>query len=102
MRLGSLLHSHPLHLPPVWQGQSQVELDIMLLGKDTCGVCDAGDLGHSLDHSLVCYAWSAIVLRELERCSWGVDSEIVSVVEVQGCCGGSYLPFYAAHWTYYH
>ena len=56
LQLGLRLHSHPRH-PLHSQGHLQPQseqIDIFLLGKDTCGVGYACNLCYSLDHSLVC------------------------------------------------
>ena len=75
-RLDLLLHLHPPHLPPEWQGQSQDLLDIGLLGKDTCSVGHALHLGCSLDNSLIRDSRTLICGRELKCLTWICDREV--------------------------
>ena len=81
-RLDLLLHLHPLHFPPEWQGQSQVEIDIRLLGKHACCICDRLDCGHSLYEGLVGEPWSLITLGKLKGCSWSRLCEVALIGEV--------------------
>ena len=76
LRLDLPSHLHPRHLPPVWQGQLQDWLDIMLLSKHTCSIGHACNLRCSLYNSLICDSRTLIRGRELKGMTWFCYCEV--------------------------